>query len=62
MKLVILDTAEAIAERAADSIEDLLTAKPAAVLGTATGSSPLTLYDDLARRSDAGRISFKEGT
>ena len=34
MKLVILDTAEAIAERAADAIEDLLTSKPAAVLGT----------------------------
>ena len=54
MKLVILDTAEAIAERAADSIEDLLAAKPAAVLGTATGSSPLPLYDELARRCEAG--------
>ena len=62
MKLVILDTAEAIAERAADSIEDLLAAKPAAVLGTATGSSPLPLYDELARRCEAGRISFKEVT
>ena len=54
MKLVILDTAEAIAERAADSIEDLLAAKPAAVLGTATGSSPLPLYDELTRRARPG--------
>ena len=60
MQLVILDTAEAIAERAADAIEDLLTSKPAAVLGTATGSSPLPLYDELARRCKAGRISFAQ--
>ena len=62
MELVILDNAEAIAQRAADAVEDLLTAEPAAVLGTATGSSPLPLYDELARRCEAGRLSFKEVT
>lgn len=41
MQLVILDSAQALAQRAADEIESLLTSKPAAVLGTATGSSPL---------------------
>ena len=50
MKLVVLDTAEQIASTAADAIEELLTAKPDAVLGTATGSSPLPLYDELVRR------------
>ncbi|CAM2874102.1 glucosamine-6-phosphate deaminase [Actinomyces slackii] len=62
MKLVILDTAEAIAQRAADEIEALLTAKPNAILGTATGSSPLPLYDELTARCAAGRISFAEVT
>ncbi|WP_127841725.1 glucosamine-6-phosphate deaminase [Actinomyces wuliandei] len=62
MELVILDTAEAIAERAADKIEALLTTKPDAVLGTATGSSPLPLYDELTRRCAAGRISFAQVT
>lgn len=62
MKLVVLDTAEQIASTAADAIEELLTAKPDAVLGTATGSSPLPLYDELVRRYEAGRISFKEVT
>ena len=57
MELIVLDTAEQIAERAADAIEELLAAKPDAVLGTATGSSPLPLYDELARRCEAGRIS-----
>lgn len=62
MELVVLDTPEQIADRAADRIETLLTAKPHAVLGTATGSSPLPLYDELVRRYEAGRISFKEVT
>ena len=62
MQLVILDSAQALAQRAADEIESLLTAKPAAVLGTATGSSPLPLYDELAARCAAGRISFAEVT
>lgn len=60
MELVILDTAEEIAQRAADVIEELLKAKPDAVLGTATGSSPLPLYDELTRRCQQGRISFKQ--
>ena len=62
MQLVILDSAQAIAQRAADEIEALLKDKPAAVLGTATGSSPLPLYDELAARCAAGRISFAEVT
>lgn len=62
MELVILDTAEDIAQRAADVIEALLIDKPDAVLGTATGSSPLPLYDELTRRYEAGRISFSQVT
>lgn len=58
MELVILDNAQTIAQRAADVIEDLIARKPDAVLGTATGSSPLPLYDELVRRYEAGRISF----
>lgn len=58
MELVILDNAQTIAQRAADVIEDLIARKPGAVLGTATGSSPLPLYHELVRRYEAGRISF----
>ena len=60
MELIVLDTAEAIASRAADAIEALLASKPNAILGTATGSSPLPLYDELTRRYEAGRISFAQ--
>ncbi|MEZ5201976.1 MAG: hypothetical protein R2742_12025 [Micropruina glycogenica] len=32
--------------------------KPDAVLGLATGSSPLAIYDELARLYEAGEVSF----
>ena len=60
MEVVILkDTAE-IGRLGADAIESLLRRKPDAVLGLATGSSPLAIYDDLVARYEAGRISFKQ--
>lgn len=62
MKIVVLDTPEAIAQRAADAVETVLAARPDAVLGTATGSSPLPLYAELARRCAAGRLSLARAT
>ena len=38
----------------------LLDRKPAAVLGLATGSSPMAIYDELAARCDAGLVSFRQ--
>ena len=58
MEVVILDGAKAIGELAADAIAELLAGRPEAVLGLATGSSPLAIYDELARRCAAGEISF----
>lgn len=58
MEVVILRDAEEIGEVAADAIERLLNRKPDAVLGLATGSSPLPIYDSLARRCAEGRVSF----
>jgi glucosamine-6-phosphate deaminase len=58
MEVVILRDATEIGSAAADSIESLVTRKPDAVLGLATGSSPLSIYDELAARCAAGRISF----
>ena len=58
MEVVILPDTPAIARVAADAIGSLLERKPTAVLGLATGSSPLAIYDELAERCDAGRISF----
>jgi glucosamine-6-phosphate deaminase len=60
MEVVILKDAMEIGVVAADAIGALLDRKPAAVLGLATGSSPLALYDELAARCDAGLTSFRQ--
>jgi glucosamine-6-phosphate deaminase len=59
MEVVILPDAAAIANLAADAIGALLDRRPNAVLGLATGSSPLAIYDELASRCADGRISFR---
>lgn len=59
MEVVILKDPAEIGRVAADAIEALLNRKPDAVLGLATGSSPLAIYDELAARCAAGRVSFK---
>lgn len=58
MEIVILPETGAIGTLAADAIATLLHRKPDAVLGLATGSSPLAIYDQLAERCAAGTVSF----
>ncbi|GAP56810.1 glucosamine-6-phosphate deaminase [Arthrobacter sp. Hiyo6] len=50
MEVVILPGSRQVGVLAADAIEALLRRKPHAVLGLATGASPLPIYDELARR------------
>lgn len=60
MEVIILPDANEIGVVGADAIAALLGRKPDAVLGLATGSSPLAIYDELARRHAAGKISFRQ--
>ncbi len=60
MEIVILPDAQEIGHVAGGIIADTLIGKPDAVLGLATGSSPLAIYDDLVARRDAGEISFAQ--
>ncbi|MDD6159185.1 MAG: glucosamine-6-phosphate deaminase [bacterium] len=55
---IIIDNEENIARRAAQRYVELLREKPDAILGGATGSTPLGLYAELARLCKAGEISF----
>lgn len=57
MEVVIAPAAQ-LARIAADAVERLLRARPTAVLGLATGSSPLAVYDELARRYAEEGLSF----
>lgn len=58
MEVVILSNGEQIAALAADVIVRLLAQEPDAVLGLATGSSPLGVYAELIRRFRDGEVSF----
>ena len=60
MEIVIMDDTAAIGRLGADAICALLARKPDAVLGLATGSSPLAIYDELAKRHAAGGVSFAD--
>ena len=59
---IIIDTPEGIAKQAAEHYRSILAEKPSAVLGFATGSTPLDLYAELVRLYEAGEISFKDVT
>jgi len=60
MEVIILAGPPEIGTVAADAISALLHRKPDAVLGLATGSSPLAIYDELVTRCAAGQISFSQ--
>jgi glucosamine-6-phosphate deaminase len=57
--IIVADPSEA-AQIAADTIEHLITRKPAAVIGLATGSSPVKTYAEVIERHANGRLSFAE--
>ena len=57
MEVVIADEHK-LAQLAADAIERLLRTETAPVLGLATGSSPLRIYDELAARHERQGLSF----
>ncbi len=59
---IIIDTPEAVARLAAEQYVTLLSQKPRAVLGLATGSTPIGLYGAIMEAHKAGRVSFKDAT
>jgi len=58
MKVYIGSESE-IAKMAAQRYVQLINNKPNAVLGGATGSTPIPLYKELAKQCKAGNVSFK---
>lgn len=65
MEVVVLEDPAAVASLAADTIEDVVRRRAAAgtpaVLGLATGSTPLATYEELIRRARAGHGPSYEG-
>ena len=62
MEVVVRPSAREAASLAADAVERLLARKPEATLGLATGSSPLGVYDELARRVQAGAVTLRRAS
>lgn len=62
MKVVILDDAEAVAAYGFEIFKKQLAIKSNSVLGLATGSTPVTLYQRLIAASQSDELSFAEVT
>ena len=62
MKIVIADDYQGMSRLAADAIEACVAAKPDCVLGLATGTTPIGLYNLLAQDCAEGKVSFADVT
>ncbi len=62
MEIVVLPTYEEMSRAAARVVADVMNAKPNAVLGMATGSTPLGLYQELVRMHREEGLDFTQVT
>jgi len=62
MEVVIRRDYDQMSKAAAQIVVDVLNTKPNAVLGMATGSTPLGLYQELVRQHKAGLVDFSRVT
>src|SRR5438093_429987 len=62
MEVIITKTYEDMSRTAAHEVAAILNAKPNAVLGMATGSTPLGLYQELVRMHKRDGLDFSQVT
>lgn len=62
MQVLVFDEYEALSKAAAKVVASTLNAKPNAVLGLATGSTPLKLYEELIRAHREEGLNFSQVT
>ena len=60
MKKIVCDNYEDVCGSAADIFTHQLKIKPESVLGLATGSTPIGLYEELVKRFKSGEIDFSK--
>ena len=58
MEIVISNSADELNLKGAEYFERLLLTKPDAVLGLATGSTPIGLYNELIKKYKAGKMEL----
>ena len=62
MQVIVFDNEQQVAESAAEWVTKLINKKNNPVLGLATGSTPINLYQKLVNKHKAGEISFSKTT
>lgn len=62
MRVIVCNDYEEMSKKAAKLVASQITLKPDCVLGLATGSTPIGLYDNLAEMNKRGEIDFSEVT
>src|SRR4051812_32051272 len=62
MEVFVYKQYEEMSKAAAQEVADVLNAKPNAVLGMATGSTPLGVYQELVKMHQRGEIDFSHVT
>lgn len=60
MQVIICRDYQETSHKASQLVIDLLKRKPKSILGLATGSTPIGLYEDLVKAYQNGEISFKD--
>lgn len=62
MRVIVCENYEEMSEQAAKLVSSQLILKPESVLGLATGSTPIGLYQKLIQRNKSGEIDFSQVT
>jgi glucosamine-6-phosphate deaminase len=62
MEIIKFDTQQELDAYAAELFINTVKEKPDAVLGLATGSTPIGIYDKIVERFNENKVSFKEAT
>ena len=62
MKIIVTKNYEELSKVAANEMADVVKSNPSAVLGLATGGSPIGMYKELIRMNEAGEIDFSKVT
>jgi glucosamine-6-phosphate deaminase len=62
MEILIFPNTSSLSVKSADLVESQINKYPDSVIGLATGSTPLGLYEELIRRNHEHRLSFSKVT
>ncbi len=60
MNIKVFENYEEMSDAAAEIVAEIVRSKPDAVLGLATGATPVGMYDRLAKKYEAGELDFSK--